>query len=342
MTLTDAAGTTHTTTTTEEGTYTFTHLPDGTYTVSVDTAGPLAGMDQTQDPDTTVDHTTTNLLIDAATTTHTGKDFGYLPNNTISGTIYRDDNRDKTHNPTEEGIEGIRVDLQDTTGTTLHTLNTAPDGTYAFQHLPEGTYTIRVTRNNTITDYDQTQDPDTTPDDTTTNLTIDTTHTQHTNITFGYVPNYTISGTIYNDTDAYANYNTPDTPHPNIPIDLINNEGTITHTTTTNTDGTYQFTHLPAGTYTIHVHTEGTLTGHTQTQDPDNTPDNTTHTTLTHTHPTTTNLNFGYTTPNTAPTAPTGTVTQTLARTGFGAPIGAGIGAGIMGGLFLWMRRRRR
>ena len=48
----------------------------------------------------------------------------------------------------------------------MQTLDTAADGTYAFQHLKDGKYTVKVVRSSAIKDYDQTEDPDATIDDT--------------------------------------------------------------------------------------------------------------------------------------------------------------------------------
>ena len=50
-------------------------------------------------------------------------------------------------------------------------------------------------------------------------------------------------------------------------------------------------------------------------------------------------MNFGYVAPDVPATKPK----RGLARTGFDGLIGgAGLGAAVVGGMFLWMRRRRK
>ena len=336
-----------TTTTDKDGKYSFEHLPDGTYSVKVVKDGVLADADQTGDPDTTLDNASKPITLDEKNPTKDDVDFGYVPNNTITGTVYRDDNRDKTINGDEPGLERVSVQLLDEDGTILQTLDTAADGTYAFQHLKDGKYTVKVVRSSAIKDYDQTEDPDATVDDTSAVYTMGPEHSLQEKVNFGYVPDYSIAGRVYRDSDKSGSYTDGEETFSGVTVDLLDKDGHVVATVTTDADGNYSFEKLPAGTYRVKVHTDGDLAGLDQTEDPDGIADSMSgEITVGFDNQVVTGVNFGYVAPD-APTTPAPGVGQRvargLARTGFDGMVGtAGLGAAAVGGLFLWVRRRRQ
>ena len=336
-----------TTTTDKDGKYSFEHLPDGTYSVKVVKDGVLADADQTGDPDTTLDNASKPITLDEKNPTKDDVDFGYVPNNTITGTVYRDDNRDKTINGDEPGLERVSVQLLDEDGTILQTLDTAADGSYAFQHLPDGKYTVKVVRSSSIKDYDQTEDPDATVDDTSAPYTMGPDHSLQENVNFGYVPDYSIAGRVYRDSDKSGSYTDGEETFSGVTVDLLDKDGHVVATVTTDADGNYSFEKLPAGTYRVKVHTDGDLAGLDQTEDPDGIADSMSgEITVGFDNQVVTGVNFGYVAPD-APATPAPGVGQRvargLARTGFDGMVGTvGLGAAAVGGLFLWVRRRRQ
>ena len=336
-----------TTTTDKDGKYSFEHLPDGTYSVKVVKDGVLADADQTGDPDTTLDNASKPITLDEKNPTKGDVDFGYVPNNTITGTVYRDDNRDKTINGDEPGLERVSVQLLDEDGTLLQTLDTAADGSYAFQHLPDGKYTVKVVRSSSIKDYDQTEDPDATVDDTSAPYTMGPDHSLQENVNFGYVPDYSIAGRVYRDSDKSGSYTDGEETFSGVTVDLLDKDGHVVATVTTDADGNYSFEKLPAGTYRVKVHTDGDLAGLDQTEDPDSIADSMSgEITVGFDNQVVTGVNFGYVAPD-APATPAPGVGQRvargLARTGFDGMVGTvGLGAAAVGGLFLWVRRRRQ
>ena len=341
--LLDASGNVVATTTTDkDGKYSFEHLPDGTSSVKVVKDGALADADQTGDPDNKLDNASEPITLDEDNPTKGDVDFGYVPNNTITGTVYRDDNRDKTIDGDEPGLERVSVQLLDEHGDVVQTLDTAADGTYAFQHLPDGTYTVKVVRSSAIKDYDQTEDPDATVDDTSAVYTMGPGHSLQENVNFGYVPDYSIAGRVYRDADKSGSYTDGEETFGGVTVDLLDKDGNVVGTTTTDADGTYSFTKLPAGTYRVKVHPDGDLAGLDQTEDPDGIADSMSgEITIGFDNPTVTGVNFGYVAPD-APAVEPG-LKQRLARTGFDGLVGgAGLGAAAAGGLLLWMRRRRQ
>ena len=330
-----------TTTTDKDGKYSFEHLPDGTYSVKVVKDGVLADADQTGDPDNKLDNASQPITLDENNPTKGDVDFGYVPNNTITGTVYRDDNRDKMINGDEPGLERVSVQLLDENGKVLQTLDTDADGNYAFQHLPDGKYTVKVVRSSSIKDYDQTEDPDATVDDTSAVYTMGPGHSLQENVNFGYVPDYSIAGRVYRDSDKSGSYTDGEETFGGVTVDLLDKDGNVVATTTTDKDGNYSFEKLPAGTYRVKVHPDGALAGLDQTEDPDGIADSMSgDITIGFDNQLVTGVNFGYVAPDAPAVEPS--LMQRLARTGFDGLGGAGLGAAVVGGMFLWMRRRRQ
>ena len=330
-----------TTTTDKDGKYSFEHLPDGTYSVKVVKDGALTDTDQTGDPDNKLDNASEPITLDEKNPTKGDVDFGYVPNNTIKGTVYRDDNRDKTINGDEPGLERVSVQLLDEDGKVLQTLDTDADGNYAFQHLPDGTYSVKVVRSSSMKDYDQTEDPDTTVDDTSAVYTMGPENSLQEKVNFGYVPDYSIAGRVYRDSDKSGSYTDGEETFSGVTVDLLDKDGkVVATTTTTDKDGKYSFSKLPAGTYRVKVHPDGDLAGLDQTEDPDGIADSMSgEITIGFDNQKVTGVNFGYV----APDVPVIKPKQGLARTGFDGLIGgAGLGAAVVGGMFLWMRRLRQ
>ena len=333
-----------TTTTDKDGKYSFEHLPDGTYSVKVVKDGALTDTDQTGDPDNKLDNASEPITLDEKNPTKGDVDFGYVPNNTITGTVYRDDNRDKTINGDEPGLERVSVQLLDENGKVLQTLDTDADGNYAFQHLPDGKYTVKVVRSSSIKDYDQTEDPDATVDDTSAVYTMGPENSLQEKVNFGYVPDYSIAGRVYRDSDKSGSYTDGEETFSGVTVDLLDKDGNVVATTTTDKDGNYSFEKLPAGTYRVKVHPDGDLAGLDQTEDPDGIADSMSgEITIGFDNQKVTGVNFGYVAPDVPATKPSTGLAQRLARTGFDGLIGgAGLGAAVVGGMFLWMRRRRQ
>ena len=333
-----------TTTTDKDGKYSFEHLPDGTYSVKVVKDGALTDTEQTGDPDNKLDNASEPITLDEKNPTKGDVDFGYVPNNTIKGTVYRDDNRDKMIDGDEPGLERVSVQLLDENGKVLQTLDTDADGNYAFQHLPDGKYTVKVVRSSSIKDYDQTEDPDATVDDTSAVYTMGPENSLQEKVNFGYVPDYSIAGRVYRDSDKSGSYTDGEETFSGVTVDLLDKDGKVVATTTTDKDGNYSFEKLPAGTYRVKVHPDGDLAGLDQTEDPDGIADSMSgEITIGFDNQLVTGVNFGYVAPNVPATKPSTGLAQRLARTGFDGLIGgAGLGAAVVGGMFLWMRRRRQ
>ena len=294
--LVDASGNVVATTTTDaDGNYSFSKLPAGDYTVKVVKDGAIKDMDQTEDPDGTKDNASGKISIGADNPTQTGVNFGYNPNNTIKGSVYRDDNRSSSRDGSEEGYQGQTVQLLDQDGNVVATTTTAVDGSYSFEHLPDGTYSVKVVKDGALTDTEQTEDPDGTKDNASEPITLDPTQSVKEGVNFGYVPDYSLSGTIYRDGNRSASHDSTENPYAGVTVNLLDSAGNVVATTTTDANGGYSFSKLPAGDYRVKVDTTGTLKGLDQTEDPDGIADSTSGTiSLNNTNRTQSGVNFGY------------------------------------------------
>lgn len=316
--LVDASGNVVATTITDaDGNYSFSKLPAGDYTVKVVKDGVIKDMDQTEDPDGTKDNASGKISIGADNPTQTGVNFGYNPNNTIKGSVYRDDNRSSSRDGSEEGYQGQTVQLLDQDGNVVATTTTAADGSYSFEHLPDGTYSVKVVKDGALTDTEQTEDPDGTKDNASEPITLDPTQSVKEGVNFGYVPDYSLSGTIYRDGNRSASHDSNENPYAGVTVNLLDSAGNVVATTTTDANGEYSFSKLPAGDYRVKVDTTGTLKGLNQTEDPDGVADSTSGTiSLNNTNRTQSGVNFGYIENNSI----SGTIFRDEARNGVKDP----------------------
>ncbi|MCI5220926.1 MAG: hypothetical protein D3914_17445, partial [Candidatus Electrothrix sp. LOE2] len=133
----------------ETGVYRFDGLPDGAYTVKVaDNGNLLDGLSATGFP---AGGSAYESSVTLSGSDDLDQDFGYAPvghgpgEGLIGDTVFLDLNNDGNVNP-GEGIEGVTVQLYDSTGTTLlQSTVTNNNGSYAFGNLNSTeTYTVKV------------------------------------------------------------------------------------------------------------------------------------------------------------------------------------------------------
>jgi uncharacterized repeat protein (TIGR01451 family) len=258
------------------GYYTFTHLPAHNYVVVVDRSDSdfPRGCSQTQDPDEDPGICTTCDSSGSADTTSGSVDdvdFGYRPTGSgaIGDTVWRDMDGDGLQSGVREtGIPSITVWLEvdlDSDGdyTRVATKTTDARGTYLFQSLPDADYRVVVDDN----DPDLPQGafrysyiPSTSTAVTTTIIGGNT----FLDADFGFMPLGAIGDTIYWDANRDAEQDWNEGGINNVVITLTNSSviteggtrweiGTYELTKTTNATGTYLFTGLVSGTYTVIV-----------------------------------------------------------------------------------------
>ena len=137
---------TRTTTTDDEGNYSFGNLPAVDYRITVTQP---TGSTQTDDPDTTFDNVSTLTLGDGVDVDD--QDFGYRGDYTIGDIVFWDVNNNGVYNVgVDRGLEGVTVTLEnnldgDPAIEYTATATTDENGAYSFDHLIPGTYTVTVT-----------------------------------------------------------------------------------------------------------------------------------------------------------------------------------------------------
>ncbi|MBL9089324.1 MAG: carboxypeptidase regulatory-like domain-containing protein, partial [Planctomycetia bacterium] len=214
-------------------------LADGTYTVRVVAASLPAGLTNTfggAQQAATVLNASTDL----------SKDFGYQPSGTISGRVFNDADGDGAADAGEPGIPGAVVELVDSNGNVVATTTTGPDGSYTFDHLPDGAYTVRVQPGSVPAGLNAT-----TPTSIPANIVGGA---DVSGLNFGYdSPTGAIGDRVWFDVDGDGVQDAGEAGIPGVTLELLNAAGQVIATEVTNSAGGYLFDGLADGTYTVRV-----------------------------------------------------------------------------------------
>ncbi|HTQ39236.1 MAG TPA: SdrD B-like domain-containing protein [Pirellulales bacterium] len=219
-----------TTTTAGDGTYSFNNLLPGTYFVQESVP---SGYTQTGGGTYTVNVT--------AGSTSTGNNFDDFQNINISGTKFTD-LTGNGFSSDDTGLGGVTINLYKNGGSSpVASTMTASNGTYSFTNLGPGSYSVQEV---VPAGYTQTGG----------NAGYSISATSGTNSTgnnFDDFQNINISGTKFTDLTGNG-FSSDDTGLGGVTIDLFLNGGsTPVASTMTASNGTYSFTNLGPGTYSV-------------------------------------------------------------------------------------------
>lgn len=197
----------------------------------------------------------------------TGNNFAEIVLSSISGTVFLDQNNNGVQNGADTGITGVTIELLNGSNVVVATTTTDANGDYSFTNLTPGTYSVR----------EPTQ-PSNTANGITTPGSVDNGGTSGTATGVATLPSRingiilppntaandndfaeiqngrSISGRVFLDYDNNGSLNGSDHGIGGIALNLTGtdiNGNPVTATVTTNPDGSYAFTGLPPGTYTI-------------------------------------------------------------------------------------------
>ena len=216
------------------GDFDFQGLNPGTYTVE---EVVQAGWTQTAPPSLTFTISVT------AGSTATGLDFGNFQNITISGQAYDDLNGNGTEEPGEPGLKDWTIDLFDVHGDLIATTTTDANGDYNFADLGPGSYTVEEELQ---PGWIQTQPA---PPGT---YTVSAASGQNApGLDFGDYQLVTYSGTVYDDLNGNGSLDPGDPGLQGWTVELLDSNGNVLATTTSAADGSYSFSDLTYGVYTI-------------------------------------------------------------------------------------------
>ena len=164
---------------------------------------------------------------------------------TVTGTVFDDVNTSGTQDVNESGIPGVTVELYDSTGTTLmQTTTTDSKGDYSFIKLPAADYTVVEkdlagyisTTSNTV--------PVTAPPNGTAQANFG-------DYQIAGCTSNTITGTVFNDANNNGVLDAGEQIIPGVTITLDDQNNNVVATTTTSANGSYSFSNVSAGIYTV-------------------------------------------------------------------------------------------
>ncbi len=252
--LTASDGSTMTMMTDADGNYLFEDLPLGTYTITVDTDTLPDGYIPTSTHDGTDggndDQSTAALTSDAPD--DLDQDFSYPPVlGSIGDTIFHDADGDGNYEPNDDDfpLPNVEVILTDSNGVTTTTM-TDENGNYLFEELPLGDYTITVNTDGLPGGKDSVPSADPENDgDNTSSVSLTPDEPDDLDQDFGYtLTTGAITGNVTEDTD---NDGTGDVPMEDIVILLLDENGTLVDSTTTDENGDFIFPEVIPGDYTV-------------------------------------------------------------------------------------------
>ncbi len=263
--LLDSAGNLVSTTSTDaNGAYLFTGVRPGTYSVKVvpppsylftaqDVGSDTADSDVSPSTGTTASITLangeSNRTVDAGL---------YLPSS-IGDRVWLDQNANGIQDTGETGLAGVTVHLLDAASATVASTTTNATGTYLFNDLKPGTYSITV-----IAPPDHLFSPQNIGADDTVDSDVSSagasgpyvlvTGKRNSTADAGLYPApASLGGVVWIDQDIDGVRSETETVVSGVTVTLVGADGATVATTTTGADGSYSFTGLAPGSYSIRV-----------------------------------------------------------------------------------------
>ncbi len=240
ITLTDRNGVMTTQTTDGSGNYNFSGLSPGTYTV-----GEVLQSGWTQTMPGGIGTYTVSLNL---AQNSNGNDFGNFALGEVHGTKFEDLNGNGVKDAGELGLANWTIVLKDHLGNTIATTTTDSNGDYEFTGLIAGTYTVGEVL---TPGWIQTAPALSKDGSATYTITIASSGTIITGDDFGNFKLGEIHGLKFNDVNGNGIQDAGDIGLANWQIVLKDVNGTTIGTTTTDSNGNYNFTGLFLGTYTV-------------------------------------------------------------------------------------------
>ena len=265
VTLYDSAGNQVATTTTDgNGDYSFTVLVTGDYYVVFDQPAGLVFSQQDQGGDDALDsdadpatgRTDTFHLVPGENDPNW--DAGVTPPASIGNKVWNDANADGIQDAGEAGVDGVTVTLYDSNGAIVGQTTTAGGGNYSFTGLVPGDYHVLFTNlpnNYVFSDQDQggddTVDSDPAPGSGLTGATHLDPDENDTSWDAGIFEPASLGNFVWHDADGDGIQDAGESGVGGVTVTIYDAQGNeIAHTTTAG-DGSYSFTGLKPGSYTV-------------------------------------------------------------------------------------------
>jgi serine-aspartate repeat-containing protein C/D/E len=250
-----------------DGNYDFEGLMPGTYSVTEET--PPGLLDADSDVGTisgiqvgvsTDPNNITSIVLNGGQNGINYDFCEHLPSS-VSGYVYHDANNDGVRENGETPIPGTTVILLDASGTQVATTTTDNNGFYKFQNLSAGTYRIHEVQPSGWLDgkdvagtiVGQVVGSAQNPGDQINGVTL-LWGDNGVDYDFGELLPASIEGHVHENPtgDCSGGNDEGEKPIAGVTIQLLDQSGKLIATTTTDTNGNYEFTNLPPGVYAVH------------------------------------------------------------------------------------------
>ncbi|MGB0384737.1 MAG: SdrD B-like domain-containing protein [Ardenticatenaceae bacterium] len=255
-----------TTTTDNNGMYSFTELMPGDYALrfTVPADYMISPQDQGANDatDSDADPTDGETIV---TTLISGEndltwDAGLFRKASLGDKVWEDSNSNGIQDPNEPMISGVTVELFDSNGNLVDSTTTDGDGMYNFSDLMPACYEVQFTA---PTDYmgtlqdqgsDDTLDSDADPNTGRTDEVCLESNEDNTTVDAGFIappPTASIGNKVFEDLDADGIQDAGEPGVPDVTVELLDSSNQVLDSTTTNSNGMYNFTDLVAGDYAL-------------------------------------------------------------------------------------------
>jgi serine-aspartate repeat-containing protein C/D/E len=174
----------------------------------------------------------------------------------ISGYVYQDQSNDGVRDAGESAISGVQVDLVDADGQLVATAQTDVDGRYNFVDVAPGEYTIVESQPADFFDgldsigniRGQTTGQIAADDALRVSLRQGDIGQEY---NFGELAAASLFGIVHVDLDGDCWFDSTELGIEGVQVELYDDSGELIATATTDSSGTYRFTNLTAGSYTV-------------------------------------------------------------------------------------------
>jgi large repetitive protein len=188
----------------------------------------------------------------------------------VGNRVWLDANGNGTQDSGETGINGVTVQLLNSGGTAFASAITSGDGNYTFNGVPAGTFMVNIVTSTLPAGVAETYDLDGVSTANKATFTL-AAGASRTDVDFGYRGNLSIGDRVWTDTNGNGTLDSGEAGVSGVTVQLLNSAGTVIATTTTSSNGTYTFSNLTAGTYTVKIVTSSLPAHYSETYDLDGT-----------------------------------------------------------------------
>jgi hypothetical protein len=201
------------------------------------------------------------LAVSVGTQNITEANFAITQAASIGDTVWYDDNRNGIQDSGEEGVSGVTVSLKDDQGNTVATITTDSSGHYLFDNLVPGDYQVVFDLDSLPEGYvptaknqggDDTKDSDVDPATGKTETTTLDPDEHDMNWDMGLVKSEAkIGDTVWMDDNGNGAQDPGEKGVKGVKVELLDENGNVVDTATTDENGRYGFTIKKAGKYRV-------------------------------------------------------------------------------------------